>query len=258
MIGIACPPLSFEPFKVSFKKVVSHFNTWQILAEVKHSLPLIKNELREVLDSYDMNISVHAPYSDINIGSFNEGVREESIDQIIETAEICSDLGIGLIVIHPGHLSPISFGHEDRVLEKTAESLRLIEERTSNLNVTLALENLPRMSITICTTAEEVLRAIRGTSIKICFDIGHANTAGQIQDFFKHKELFAGVHLHDNHSKRDAHLTLGEGSIDFARAIHELKDVKCDLIIESRSIESAVRGKRYLEENLGLQNVSTL
>jgi len=72
----------------------------------------------------------------------------------------------------------------------------------------------------------------------LTFDIGHANTIGEIKDFTKLLDKFiVNVHLHDNDGRVDEHLPIGKGSIDFVRLFKTMKDWRNNkpLIIECHS-----------------------
>ena len=90
-----------------------------------------------------------------------------------------------------------------------------------------------------------------GTDLRICFDIGHANTMGQIDAMI---DLFAdrisNIHIHDNNGERDEHLTIGDGSIDFEHVIRRLSGYKGNYIIESKDLPSAVLSNQRLKKLL--------
>jgi sugar phosphate isomerase/epimerase len=118
--------------------------------------------------------------------------------------------------------------------------------------VTAAIENMPSFFIMMGQTPEELLALLDGTDLSICFDIGHANTVGKIDECI---ELFgdriANVHIHDNLGKNDDHLTIGDGTIDFISVLSKLNRYKGNYIIESKSLESAIKSKERLERIMG-------
>ena len=113
-------------------------------------------------------------------------------------------------------------------------SLEEIDRSATENGVKAALENMPRMPITTCTEPNELLSLIEGTSLRVCFDIGHAHTNGNIDEFVKHRSHFANVHIHDNDGSSDQHLTIGDGRIDFERVLAGMSGYDRRYVIEAR------------------------
>ena len=90
-----------------------------------------------------------------------------------------------------------------------------------------------------------------GTDLGICFDIGHANTMGQIDDMVEtFGDRIVNVHIHDNNGQRDEHLTIGDGAIDFDRVLGLLSSYRGNYIIESKNLDSAVESQSRLKKML--------
>ena len=84
------------------------------------------------------------------------------------------------------------------------------------------------------------------------FDIGHANTAGQVESMVEtFGDRIANIHIHDNHGQKDEHLTIGDGDIDFRRVVGMLPNYDGRFIIESKTLESALESQRRLRKILG-------
>ncbi|MFA6804290.1 MAG: sugar phosphate isomerase/epimerase, partial [Candidatus Methanomethylophilaceae archaeon] len=81
------------------------------------------------------------------------------------------------------------------------------------------------------------------------FDIGHANTTDQIDTIIESlSDRFANVHIHDNMGENDEHRTVGNGNIDFKKALMKFPKYNGNLIIEAKSFQSAVESKEKLEK----------
>ncbi|MCK4366820.1 MAG: sugar phosphate isomerase/epimerase [Thermoplasmata archaeon] len=247
MISIGCPPLSLLPFEEALRMVEGKFDGWEIVAEGKHLLPEIESALEQVMSSHSIKFTVHAPLSDINIGTLNPGVKREAINQLVEVVEIAHRLGIERVTMHPGFLSPITFGRRKLAEEAVRDSVEEIERRTAGTDVVKCIENMPRLFITLFSEPEEMLDLIDGTSFQLCLDVGHANTTDNLSAFLEHWERFGSVHVHDNRGKSDEHLPLGEGEIDFEMVFSMLRDYRGDFVVESRSVEEGLAGKRFIE-----------
>jgi len=251
LIGISCPAFSIREFWDVAEELLPHFRLWEIVADADHFLPDIKDDVKELLASTELKVSIHAPFSDINIAAFDERTRRYSVNMLRDVFEIASDLGIGVVTIHPGSILVIQSYDKPRVSKLTRRSLEEISAHANEYSTVIALENMPDMRFAICKTAEEMQAMLEGLDLKMCFDIAHANTTSQIDKMLRLKSLFANVHVHDNGGKRDEHLTLGTGNINFKAIIKTLEGYRGDYVIESMSLESALASKEYLGKLLG-------
>ncbi|MCX8173185.1 MAG: sugar phosphate isomerase/epimerase [Thermoplasmata archaeon] len=246
MLGVSCPPLCYLPVEEVIEKIAENFKLWEIIAEHNHHPENSCGKLKTLLPSYSLKMQVHAPLSDINIASISQRVREASIKEVKEAIIFARQIDSSIVTIHPGHKSPMTSEHVEIVYSLTSEAIREVEKFGEEMGVRIALENMPEMSVTICKKPDEILQVIRGTEIGICFDVGHANTTSTVEEFFNIKHLFLNVHLHDNDGKKDLHSTVGEGSIKFKPLCSKFNKYKGNYIIESRTIESAVRSRNLL------------
>jgi sugar phosphate isomerase/epimerase len=250
MIGLSCPGFCMTPYNEMLKKISPHFELWEIIAEGMHEMSIIQDEIRNTMDSYDIRFTLHAPFSDLNLASLNPKIRQSSIDQIEEAIRISSNLGIKIITIHPGHKSPLGAYFEEKFVKTNKKSITELDKVQEEYGVVLALENMPKMWISLCHNAQQLEDLTDGTNIKLCFDLGHANISGTISEILNLKENFVNVHLHDNNGDRDYHLILEEGNIDIQGVLKELKGYDGDYIIESTNIEEGVKSKHILEKML--------
>ena len=251
MIAVSCyTVLSRLSLEEAFELVAKDFEAWEIVGEGVHTIADIKEELARIMPSYDLRLSLHAPFSDVNIGSFNTKIREEALRQVIEAIHIAAGLGMKTVTVHPGFLSPISFSNPQKVVDITRNSVRQIDSSVQGLPIKVGIENMPDMVVTTCRKPDDLAYVIEGTDVGLCFDVGHANTAGQIEDFLQMKDKFVNVHLHDNDGHGDHHLPPGRGTVDFESVLGELSDYSGTYVLETRSWDDTLTGKRFLEEAL--------
>ncbi len=247
MIGISSPGFSMTPFMEMLEAIAPHFDCWEIIAEGMHAMPNIEKDITACQDSYDMNFAVHAPFSDLNIASLNPKIRVNSIAQVLEAIRTSSDLGIEIVTIHPGFKSPLGAYFPEKVGKIHRQSLVEIDRACEEYDVVLALENIPKMWISLCSFAAEINELIEGTNLKICFDVGHANIANDIDGFLELRGLIANVHLHDNNGQKDGHLVLGEGNINIVGILKNLRGYNGDHVIECLNLEEGIRSKAILK-----------
>ncbi len=251
MIGFSCPPLTVRPFDQVSEIVIPHFEHWEIISEANHWLPDIQNQVKELLETTNMRFSIHGPYSDINLAAFDTGTRKHAVKTFLDIIEICGNLGIGPVTIHPGVIGPIQHWDRSRALKHTRKSLEELAREARDNSMLIALENMPKMRFTTCQSAQEIAQMLHDLDIGMCLDIGHAHTTDQMTEIMALKDRFINIHVHDNMGDKDAHLPLGQGTVDF-EVLKELDNYKGNFIIESKhpEIKSALASKKFLENIL--------
>jgi len=248
MIGIGSPTFCMTPFLNMLESISKSFELWEILSEGEDRLELVKDDVRYGRESFDMRFQVHAPLSDVNIGSVHEPMRVAAVDEIKQAIMMCRQLEIPLVTIHPGFVQGIAFLNKAKALEKTKESVKEIAAYAIDQSVTVVVENLPTNINATCTHADELLEAIEGSGLGICFDMGHANTAGQMDEMLRLVDRFKNVHLHNNDGQWDQHNRVDEGSASLSKVVSVLKkSYRGNIIIESTDLESGEQSKRVLE-----------
>ncbi|MBR4504428.1 MAG: sugar phosphate isomerase/epimerase [Candidatus Methanomethylophilaceae archaeon] len=250
-IGISCTEFSANPIEDWLIPVFEEFDHWEIFSEAFHSVLYHADEMEDILPSYDMSYSIHAPICDVNVAAVSDCMREASINEIVRTAEIAADLDIRLVTVHPGLHSLSVAGLERHTIEIAKDSMKYLSRAAEEYGVTMAIENMPSKPYFLGRTAAQLAELIEGTDLSVCFDIGHANTAGQIDamiDAFKGR--IANVHIHDNMGDDDSHLTIGDGNIDFLGVLRRLSGYSGNFVIESKSFDSAAESQPRLERLL--------
>lgn len=232
-------------------QIFRDFTAWEIVAEHRHHLSAIRCFLGEYLKSRNVVLQVHAPLSDINIASFSERVRRASLEDVLETVRISGELGVRCVTVHPGLVSPTSSLDLDRVRTLVREAALALSKASEEHGVPVAVENMPRMKWLIFRDVAEVLKCIEGTGLGVCFDAGHAHTAGNVDEWLRVAPRFIIVHLHDNLGERDEHLVLGEGTVPLAKILKALHGVyRGNYVIESNDLPQGVRSRDILRNML--------
>ncbi len=250
MISVSSPVFSLLDFEMALGFVNQYFDAWEVMGEGQHLLPEVEKHFLDATSSYDMRFSAHAPMSDVNIGSLNENIRQAAVTELVRGMEAADRMGMDTYTFHPGFWSPLGLLAKERVYEAIRSSLRSIDRASDGLAIRPAMENMPDLPFAICKRPDELFYLLEGTGIGVCFDVGHANVSGNLDRFLEHSERYTNVHVHDNNGDRDAHLPIGDGEIDFNRVLEGLKGYKGKMVIESRSLNDAIKGKKRLLELL--------
>lgn len=208
--------------------------------------------------------SFHAPFADrIDITSFDAGVRDAAVEELIVACRAAAAMGVRHVVLHPG---PERTGrppsHEFlEHMSHAAKSLDRVARVCCDLNIQLLLENmLPHLLFGHLSDMMYLLGEIKECNVGACLDTGHANLAGElpgtVHTLSGHLKM---LHVNDNRRDSDAHLPPGDGVIDWAWLIGELDRYQFNgaLILElhgsaeepiEQVLGRATRARAYLEE----------
>ncbi len=205
-------------------------------------------EALQAIESYGLELSVHAPFADLNIASMNRRIREESLRQVVEAMHCASSLGAELFTIHPGRLSPYSMWFPGEARRHNLASIELLVEHAQEHGLVLCIENSPRYAgAMLCSIEEleELLGSFSRSELSITLDVGHACTCGDVLEYVtKLGSRISNIHLHDNSGSEDEHLAIGDGCIDFGRLLQLLDGAyRGGLIIECHREEDVFRSR---------------
>ncbi|TAJ45030.1 sugar phosphate isomerase/epimerase family protein [Methanofollis fontis] len=221
------------------------FAGWEISADGNYRLdePAKKKRVVETLASTTLDATVHAPYTDLNPASINDPIWQESVRQICACVENAADF-TDRVTMHPGYLSPAGKLLPGRVWDQQKEALRIIGRCGEENGVLVCLENMINIPEFLCHDPYELLGITGGIEgIGVTFDIGHANTVGNVGDFLKEIGNASHLHIHDNHGSSDEHLPLGDGTIDWEAAGHAIAGGYHGgiAVVEGRNLDEAER-----------------
>jgi sugar phosphate isomerase/epimerase len=196
------------------------FEYVELWGEVPHAYPdwVDKRTIRETLSSYDMVLTLHAPFTDLNPANPFQPMKravEQTLENFVRFGEY---LGSRMITIHPGSV------HNEGLIPKSAESSVEVLRRMAKtaegrlaINVENQTKSRSKYHFPLASTVESldlILSEVEG--LQLTFDTGHAhvngqNLGGQVGRFGpKLKE----IHLNDNTGANDDHLIPGQGTAD--------------------------------------------
>ncbi|WP_457743017.1 sugar phosphate isomerase/epimerase family protein [Thermococcus sp.] len=189
----------------------------------------------EILESFGLEVTVHAPFSDVNVGSLNERLRRASLEVLKETLEVASLLNAFVVTVHPGHCSPASRKYRKDYNRVHRHSLKELERLSKEFGVKVGVENMPSFPILDAQTPERLAELLEGINLGVTLDVGHLNTVGFPFELFMELlgDRIVHVHLHDNSGKSDEHLPLGRGTVPWRRVLPELKGLSWALEVSS-------------------------
>lgn len=166
----------------------------------------------------------HAPFNDINPGARDEEARRlaaRRLRQAVVAAAPFRPLGI---VMHGGYSDWLYDFNPDEWLAGAVRTFSETAEIAERSGVDLFVENV------FDDVPDHLLRLLSAVGSKrmgFCFDPGHAALFSRLS-----LPEWAGafgpalreIHVHDNRGRRDDHLPVGEGSIDFRGVLQAVAD----------------------------------
>lgn len=227
-----------EYFLGSVKEALSYgCNTFMIYTgapqnTIRKSIEIFNVEKAiELINDNNMDIDkivVHAPYI-INLCSDKEQTRVLAINFLIEEIKRCEQMGLKLLVLHPGCAlsNPV-----DYALKLIYDSLNYIFDNHKT-NVVICIETMAGKGSEVCKNINELKTIIENVKSKknigVCLDTCHLNDAGyDMNRFDDYLDLFDKeiginylkvIHINDSknpiNSHKDRHENIGCGYIGF-------------------------------------------
>jgi sugar phosphate isomerase/epimerase len=156
----------------------------------------------------------------VNVVHPEKSRRIDAMDEIKRALEVAEQIPLKYAVIHLGERHD---SWSPRTLEHSLTALEHLRAFASPLGVKLNVENILN-EVTEPAHLLEILATGHFSDIGICFDSGHANISGSVATVLSElKDHIRSTHLHDNHGEKDEHLWPGDGTINWAKTMAELK-----------------------------------
>lgn len=244
MIGISTLAYSNKDLASALSEIEKNAKHAEIFSEGIHDVIHSGKSGAEILSSFSLSYSVHAPTLDVNLAAARETIREAGVEIIRDSAVFCMNNRIEILVVHPGYAADTgTLSAAYKSFEKSADDLRKIKEETG---VRICIENMPDADIYLFRNPEDLNLSL--LDLELILDIGHAHTAGNLNEFLK-KEI-AHYHIHDNAGDVDSHLGFGGGTIGpemLDRIVKKAKKDKAVLIAENKTVDEALRTAEALK-----------
>jgi sugar phosphate isomerase/epimerase len=145
--------------------------------------------------------------------------RQDAVDEIKRALDLVEHVPFRYCVQHVAHTRDLP---DERRWDVAFSSLENLSLFARHRGVTIALENTPGEMATP-SNLKKFLDKTRLTSVKLCFDAGHAHLDGGVPESLEIvRDFVATTHIHDNHGERDEHLLPYEGTIDWGATLAAL------------------------------------
>jgi sugar phosphate isomerase/epimerase len=172
-----------------------------------------------------LDLLVHLPFADLEIGSPRDPVREGSLSELRACIEVAAEMGAEKAVLHAGTSARPPEWQLDEVAPILLDSIRVLDRFAADRGVEVCVENLPGVPFTI----HHFDRVFDETAASMTLDTGHARVDGMdaadIAAFVDdHGDRVSHVHVNDSREAADEHVPVGSGTMDFETALAPLRE----------------------------------
>ena len=145
--------------------------------------------------------------------------RQEAVDEIKRALDLVEVIPFRYCIQHVARSRDVP---DQRRWDAAFSSLEHLSLFARQRGVTVAIENTPGEMAT-AANLKKFLEETRLTSVKICFDVGHAHLEGGASPALDIvRDRVVTTHVHDNRGERDDHLLPYEGAIDWSTTLAAL------------------------------------
>ena len=239
-----------NPFDWAYDLEELGFSGWEVVSEGKQQLnDSTLSEIKNIIETTDLTLTLHLPFSDLNLASLNHPIWKETIRQLCKCLDRASDF-VELAVVHPGHLSPLGMQLPEMGWRQNIEGLQEICDFADDRGIRIGVENMVNMQFILGKHPGEIsgmIESLERENVGMTLDMGHANTNGMVNEFLADLSKVIHVHLHDNKGKSDEHLELGKGNIKWKDVIPKLSSYKGRFVAEARTVEEGSASLKFLK-----------
>ena len=236
-LGLSSLYLISKPFEQLLRSIELHdVQLWEMVDE--NSLKLDKQRiqtLRQLKRKKDLELTVHAPFADINIASLVPEIRKISIKRLEESLGYASELEAAAWVMHPGQRGPLTSFYPEEEWRLNVDAIMEMTDMGEELDVKVCVENMPRGIPLLMDDPESFDRIYKETGknrFKMVLDIGHANTScGAIEFLDRLKSEIVHIHAHDNNGRLDSHDEIGRGTVNWQGLAKRIKESPCRTVV---------------------------
>jgi len=189
------------------------------------------DHVRQRLSENGLGLVCHLP-AFVSTADLTRRIREASLEESMEGLEVAAELDADMVVLHPAFVMGLGLLVKDLSQRYAVEALSSLIGKARALGVRVALENMFPQSGSMVTPEDfsPVMEAF--PDLGIALDTGHANIQGGTEravEFIRaYPTRICHLHASDNWGRRDDHLPLGAGTVDFRSVVAELRTIGYD------------------------------
>lgn len=190
--------------------------------------------------------TMHGPFFDICVNSYDEEMAKISKKRISKSLEIATKLSCKKIIFH-SNINP--FIKEEKYINnwlvKNGDFYRLMCQKYPD--IIICIENMfddnPQYLLDICNY-------VNCPNFKICFDVAHAfiTTKDVMPWLDLLKPYISHIHINDNDGFKDSHLPLGKGIVPYKDVLEKITNEDVTVLIEVNNLENVKESLCKLKE----------
>jgi len=255
VISFSSSALIKGPFDWAYQLEDLGYTGWEIVNEGRQKLTADNvSDAKKIAETTSLHITLHLPYSDLNLASMNQPIWEETVRQMKACLTLGADFAT-LAVVHPGHLSPLGAQLPDAAWEQNVLGIQQICDHAADLSMTIGVENMVNMPALLGRVPSEIIGIMDNVdreNLGFVLDVGHAHTNGNLDQFLAQlRPRIIHAHIHDNHGERDEHLPVGFGTVDWNMVVSAFDGFSGRFVTEARSLAEGQRSMTRLKKLMG-------
>ena len=186
------------------------------------------NTLKQDIEGFNKRISVHALFSDVNIGSKDPVIREISQIRFKQSLEVAKNIGADTVLF------------KKKFIAFFKEFIKDFE----NAGITAVIENVFETTPDYCL---ELYEGISSPNLKLALDTGHVNLYApktNVSDWIKaYGTKLYHMHIHNNFQQNDDHSNLANGTLNFEEIFNTLMQeaITPTLVLEMFTEEDIIK-----------------
>ena len=191
-----------------------------------------KTAISHALKVNGLGLVCHMP-TFVSTADLTESIRLASVTEMRRSLEVAFEMGAAKIVLHPSMVAGLGAFVGDRIKAYAHDFLAETIEAARQMRLTICLENMfPRYMLGVQPAdLEEIFTAF--PSLRLTLDTGHAHIDDRgegrmLQLVERFADRIGHLHFNDNHGRRDEHLAVGQGTVDFAGLVRRLQAIGYD------------------------------
>lgn len=246
------------PFSMLYEGYLDRFITLKLNPEIGFdALALSRYPLSDIsgiaerLFECGLSITLHAPFVDLSPGSPDPEVWTLTRRRFEQVLQLLPVLKPKTLVCHAGY-DEKRYGYlRESWIEKSLEMWTWLGGRVQDGGALLMLENVYEQGP---EDIRVIFEGLDRQKVGFCLDTGHQAAFGRapLEIWLESLGPYLGqIHLHDNSSKKDEHLAMGRGTIDFGTFFQMLKAMKKEppvITLEPHKEEDLMPSFEYLKE----------
>jgi sugar phosphate isomerase/epimerase len=235
-----------QPFKKTIDEIPKAETKYiEIVDDGTHALNKQRvSMLKDLGGSYDLRYTVHAPFAGVNIALPSKPLLNAILRRLKQSIINTSVLNAQSWVFHPGMKTGISMFYPGMDWVRNLENVKLLVKFARDHSVEPILENVIEPFLMKNVDDFKRFHNESDEDVRMVLDTGHANISGGTENFLmEFSDKIVHIHAHDNDGKRDQHLGLGRGTVNWKNFADLVKKIPGDCIITAESVE-------YIKESL--------